>query len=70
MKKALITGDARQILGDPEVTMGNVRIGEKQSVSPVLILVVDDSERFRHFITFHVGKERRFADRWRGLRRT
>ena len=50
MKKALITGDARQILGGSEVTMGIVRIGEKQSISPVLILVVDDSEPFRHFI--------------------
>ena len=50
MKKALITRDARQILGDSEVTMGIVRIGEKQSVSPVRILVVDDSEPFRHFI--------------------
>ena len=50
MKKALITGDARQILGGSEVTMGIVRIGEKQSISPVRILVVDDSEPFRHFI--------------------
>jgi DNA-binding NarL/FixJ family response regulator len=50
MKKALITRDARQILGDSEVTMGSVRIGEKQSVSPVRILVVDDSEPFRQFI--------------------
>jgi DNA-binding NarL/FixJ family response regulator len=50
MKKALITRDARQILGDSEVTMGIVRIGEKQSVSPVRILVVDDSEPFRHCI--------------------
>jgi DNA-binding NarL/FixJ family response regulator len=50
MKKALITRDARQILGDSEVTMGIVRIGEKQSVSPVRILVVDDREPFRQFI--------------------
>jgi CheY-like chemotaxis protein len=50
MKKALITRDARQILGDSEVTKGIVRTGEKQSVSPVRILVVGDTEPFRQFI--------------------
>jgi len=30
--------------------MAIVGIGEKQSASPVLILIVDDSEPFRHFI--------------------
>ena len=32
------------------MTMAIVRIEEKQSVSPALILVVDDGEPFRHFI--------------------